>query len=149
MSHSSKNVLCGRLTNRLLFFSSVEIVPIYCGAGITSLCHSSRADAEEQLFVFEQNGIVRERGRFDNFSSLRSRNVRRHIAVIQTLQIETTKTIDVSKKFETVMIRMNLEKKKMLNKYFQSDGNQDETSQHLNLRVQKGGKPCTEHHTDE
>jgi len=81
------------------------------------------------------------------FSSLRSRNVRRQTPISNPPNGD--KTIDVSKKFETVMIRMNLEKKKMLNKYFQSDGNQDETSQHLNLRVQKGGKPCTEHHTDE
>lgn len=67
--------------------------------------------------------------------------------LFRTLQMETKKLTSVKK--EIVMIRRNLEKKKMLNKYFQSDGNQDETSQHLNLRAQKGGKPCTEHHTDE
>jgi hypothetical protein len=55
-----------------------------------------RADAEEYLFVFEQNGQVRGRDRFDNFSSLRSRNVRRQNPVSNPPNGD--KKIDVSKK---------------------------------------------------
>ena len=58
-----------------------------------------RTVAKEHLFVFEQNCVVRGRGRFDNFLKPALRKRPQTDPVFQTLQIKTTKTIDVSKKF--------------------------------------------------